>query len=311
MSSTSTNSYAATTVKAIKSGRLASAAAPYDTGIGRTDLPRGLVSWETEAEPSATETGKLPQRSDLFKLVLDTVWWRRVNYFVSLSFVLVAAAFPLLANYLRTGGVTESLDVTAGGSVGWAIESISGFLPRYVGPWITAVRQHPVAAAAVLVGLVLSLRFSAHLQGRISDRARAAWNVGTRVNHLKPTGQRGALLKTAMWFAAFAIGAWAVRPNIRWIVVFAGGTLVFGSLWAYRMFRPPGSVDPAKPGFFLNIARKMQTTRWAKSAYKFAAQEALPFGFLVLAAFAVLILGASRGLRSVKRGRSLLQIEYK
>jgi hypothetical protein len=50
MSSTSTNSYAATTVKAIKSGRLASAAALYDTGIGRTDLPRGLVSCETEAE---------------------------------------------------------------------------------------------------------------------------------------------------------------------------------------------------------------------------------------------------------------------
>ncbi|TPV99860.1 MAG: hypothetical protein USCAAHI_00727 [Beijerinckiaceae bacterium] len=123
-----------------------------------------------------------------FQACLDTVWWRRVNYFVSLGFVLVAAAFPLLANYLRTGGVTESLDVTAGGSVGWAIESISGFLPRYVGPWITAVRQHPVAAAAVLVGLVLSLRFSAHFRGRISDRARAAWNVGSRVNRLKPTG---------------------------------------------------------------------------------------------------------------------------
>gem|GEM_PF-3652763 len=74
-------------------------------------------------------------------------------------------------------------------------------------------------------------------------------------------------------------------------MVFAGGTVVFGALWAYRMFRPPGSVDPAKPGFFLNIARKMQTTRWAKCAYKFAAQEALPFGFLVLAAFAVLSLG--------------------
>jgi hypothetical protein len=102
------------------------------------------------------------------------VWWRRVNYFVSLGFVLVAAAFPLLANYLRTGGVTESLDVTAGGSVGWAIES------------------------------------------------------------------------------------------------------------------------------------KMQTTRWAKCAYKFAAQEALPFGFLVLAAFAVLSLGIAR-----PSGRSLLQIEYK
>ena len=82
--------------------------------------------------------------------------------------------------------------------------------------------------------------------------------------------------------------------------------VVFGALWAYRMFRPPGSVDPAKPGFFLNIARKMQTTRWAKCAYKFAAQEALPFGFLVLAAFAVLSLGIAR-----PSGRSLLQIEYK
>jgi uncharacterized protein (DUF2235 family) len=188
----------------------------------------------------ATETGKLPQRPDLFKLVLDTVWWRRINYFVSLGLVLIAAAFPLLANFLRTGGVTESLDVTAGGSVGWAIESINGFLPRYLGPWITAVRQHPVAAAAVLVGLLLSLRFSTFLQGRIRDRARAAWNVGTRVDYLKPTGQRGALLKTALWFAAFALGAWALRPNIRWIVVFAVGAVVFGALWAFRLRHPPG-----------------------------------------------------------------------
>jgi hypothetical protein len=60
-----------------------------------------------------------------------------------------------------------------------------------------------VVAAAVLVGLLVNLRFSAYLQARICDRARAAWNVGTRVDRLKPTGQRGALLKTALWFAAF------------------------------------------------------------------------------------------------------------
>ena len=58
-----------------------------------------------------------PQRTDIFKLVLDTVWWRRVIYFVSLFLILVVAVFPLVAQYLRIEGVTDHLNDRAGGPV--------------------------------------------------------------------------------------------------------------------------------------------------------------------------------------------------
>jgi hypothetical protein len=81
------------------------------------------------------------------------------------------------------------------------------------------------------------------------------------------------------------------RVAMQWIVFFAIGAAVFGALWAVRMWHPAKSIDPAKPGFFLSIARKLRTASWSVGAYRFAAQKAAPFGFLVLAALAVLSLG--------------------
>lgn len=70
---------------------------------------------------AVTEVGGVPQRQDRFELVLDTVWWRRVIYFASLGLAVTAAAFPLLADYLRIDGLTNRLDEAAGGTVGSAI----------------------------------------------------------------------------------------------------------------------------------------------------------------------------------------------
>ena len=122
------------------------------------------------------------KRADLFKLVLDTVWWRRVVYFVSLALVIMAVALPLLAQYLRIEGVTDNLNDRAGGPVGWTLGFIKGFLPGFAEPWVAAVVRSPAQAAIIIIGLLASLRLSGFLQGRICDRARAAWNVRMRVD---------------------------------------------------------------------------------------------------------------------------------
>jgi len=228
-----------------------------------------------------------PKRTDLFKLVLDTVWWRRVVYFVSLAFVLTAVAFPLLAQYLRIEGVTDHLNDRAGGPVGWTLGLIKGFLPGVAAPWLNEVIRNPAAAALIAVGLIASLGLSGFLQRRICDRARAAWNVrpkvgGIKLDRLAPTGQRHALAKATFVFIMFAIGAWVLSDQ-RWLFIcFAAAAAAFGLWWAFRMWRPPETVDPANPSTLLLVARRARTSRPAVRAYRFVAQILAPAAFLAL-----------------------------
>ena len=257
----------------------------------------------------ASAVNKIGQRQARFELILDTVWWRRINYFVSLGFVFIGAAFPLTANtiaagiaglesYLGIEDVSGSLELRARGPVGAAVDLMIGYLPGFLGPWIAAVRQHPVIAAAVLIGLLLNLRVSAGLQGRIRDRARAAWNAGTRVDYLQPTGLRSAALSLALGFGAFAIVAlatWLGPPenavNIRWVVLFAVGMTAFLALWVYLLKNPPKSINPEEPSFPLNLARNLRTATPAVATYKFVSQRAAPAAFLFLVVLAALLLG--------------------
>jgi hypothetical protein len=242
-------------------------------------------------------------RADRFKLVLDTVWWRRVVYFVSLALVTFVAAFPLLAEYLQIGGVAD-LNDRAGGPVGWAVGLVKGFLPGIAEPWIAAIVRNPAAAVLVVIALLASLRFSSRLQGRICDRARAAWNcdvaraahnVGrkagaTQVDRLRLTGQRHALAVTTLVFAALAIGSLKLSATSLGIAA-AAGAIVFALLWTWRMLRPPGDIDPAKPGVLLSFARATRTSPRAVAAYRYVAQTMLPAVFLLVSGLAVLAVG--------------------
>ena len=234
-------------------------------------------------------------RADRFKLVLDTVWWRRVIYFVTLALIIVAAVFPLLSD-LRIGPIAD-FQQTIGGSVGWVAGLIRGFLPGMAEPWIQAVVQGPVLAVIVILALLASLRFSSQLQGRICDRARAAWNCdaaraagkgAVKVQRLKPTGQRHALATTTIVFIALAIAAGSLS-NRPWIWKTAAlCAIAFALLWVWRTLRPPGPIDPGQPGFLLSVARALRTSPRAVAAYRYAALTVLPACFLVLCGLAAL-----------------------
>jgi uncharacterized protein (DUF2235 family) len=272
-------------------------------GANRSKLQEQLdVLTHTMALVNATPAATV--RTNLFKLVLDTVWWRRVIYFVSLFLVTFAALFPLLAEYLQVRGVAD-LNDRAGGSVGWAVGLVKGFLPGIAEPWTAAIVRNPAMAVLVIVALLASLRFSSRLQGRICDRARAAWNcdaaraarnVGRRaaatpVDRLQLTGQRHALAVATLVLAALAIAALKLSDS-RWLwIVAAAGTGVFALLWTWRMLWPPGRIDPAKPGVLLSFARAARTNLRAVAAYRYVAQTVLPALFLLVSGLAVLALG--------------------
>jgi uncharacterized protein (DUF2235 family) len=121
--------------------------------------------------------GNASDRSERVEVMLDTVWWRRGLYYVTLVFILMAALYPLFAGYLV---VDEAVDIEEG--VTALIKPVaglfSGFLPGFAAPWLEAFVLHPMVAA--LLGIVISvcLYFGSFLRIRIYDRARAAWNAG-------------------------------------------------------------------------------------------------------------------------------------
>lgn len=244
----------------------------------------------TSVDELVSAASAQPQRTDIFKLVLDTVWWRRVVYFVSLFLVLVVAVFPLVAQYLRIEGVTDHLNDRAGGPVGWTLGLIKGLLPGLADPWLTALVRNPAGAALVVVALFASLSFSGFLRKRICDRARGAWNVRTRVrgvavDRLRPTGQRHALATATLIFVVLAISAWALSSPPWLFALFVCSAMVCGLGWAFRRFvRSARRTNPATPGFLLNFARVVRTSPAAVQGYRFVARTLAPMAFLAVTA---------------------------
>jgi hypothetical protein len=243
----------------------------------------------------ATANGQT--RADRFALVLDTVWWRRVVYFVSLTLASIAIAYPLLQQYLQIHGVTDDLIATVAGPTSWAIGLIEGFLPGYAKPWLAAIVGNPPAAVLIVAGFLVSLRFSGFLRRRIYDRARAAWNprgqVGRMaVNRLALTGQRHALTRGLLVFAALAAGVWMLGGVKHYLLFTLFASLAGACLVStlYRISFSAGTIDPAKPGLFLDLARKARKSTCAVRCYRYVAQSIIPAGLLILCAIFVVFL---------------------
>jgi uncharacterized protein (DUF2235 family) len=239
------------------------------------------------AQQLVTLTTSQHKRTDLFQLVQDIVWWRRVVYFVTLAFAVTAVAYPLLAQYLRIEGVTDHFNDLTDGPVRSTLLSIKGLLPGIAEPWLTAVIRNTAGAALIVIGLTASLGLSKMLQRRICDRARAAWNVRSRVDGIKfdrlaPSGQRHALARVTLILAAFAAAAYAF-PDEQWLFYILGATaVVFGLWWAFRRVKRAESADPASPNVALRLARTARTSPIALGTYRFVAQKLGPAAFLLL-----------------------------
>lgn len=236
-------------------------------------------------------------RAPLVSLVLDTVWWRRLVYFVSLFLALTAVVYPIVYDFLRVPGLTEQVNEAAGGVVDWATGLIKGLLPGFVEPWLVAVVENPAVAAFILTALAVSLGVSGFLQRRICDRARAAWQVqaqadGMLLQRLRLSGQRRSAACAAIVFAVLFVGSILLDSKIALRVVFGLAAAASAIFFVWRTRKPEGDIDTAKPGFLLALAHKLRTSPPALAAYRWTARTALPALFLAVCVFGIVALTA-------------------
>ena len=227
-------------------------------------------------------------RAPVVELVLDTVWWRRLFYFVSLILSLVILAFPLIGSSIQdnaTERVPENADIAAHFFVDLVVGLVKGFLPGYAEPWVTALVNSPAPAVFILLLLAATLAFSRFLQRRIRDRSRAAWRVQARVDgatldRLRLTGQRRAALNGVIIFAAALILAQMLTAPVWLKLVFGFALLASSALFMWRTCSGPTHLDKLHPGFLLSFARRLRTSQLALTVYRYCARTLAPAVFL-------------------------------
>ena len=241
-----------------------------------------------------TANARLPHRAAVIQLVLDTVWWRRVIYFVSLFLLLVALAYPLLASHLRFGLAAIS-DQIGNGYARLIVGFVRSFLPGFAEPWLAAIVQYPTVATMVALLLAGSLLFSRFLQRRIRDRARAAWSVKVRkdgqdLDRHKIHAQRRAAAVGVLVLSLFWIAAWTLGGD--YTILLALGVMVVACalLFIFRVSSNESATNADAPGGLLGVARFLRHSNAANKIYHWTAQTAFPAAFLAASFVAVFFL---------------------
>jgi len=249
-----------------------------------TDAPTKTVLTDLKTLIETAEAQE--KRGHYFALVLDTIWWRRCVYFVTLGLALIALAFPVIYALLDWGDKTEKINQITGGTVAYLLRLFKGFIPSFASPWVDAVTRSPQPAVNIVLLFIISLAISGVLKRRIQDRARAAWNVQPKVgdkkiDRLRLAGQRHALATAAVVLAIvayFSYGNW----KSFWAAVIGA---VLSALVVFFRRKEPKKVDPANPPAALWIARELRNSKKAVAAYRWAAQTGFPALFILIVAW--------------------------
>ncbi|MET0940920.1 MAG: DUF2235 domain-containing protein [Mesorhizobium sp.] len=232
------------------------------------------------------------EHSERVNLLLDTVWWRRGLYYATLILVVLAAAFPFLAGYVRF----DDADKVGKGVVGPVVGLFEGFLPRFAGPWLNAITQHSAGAAVLAAAIVFCIWLNNLLRQRIQDRSREAWNVAARKDggHLeisRNNAQRriasaGVLVSGLLALMTFTPGE-KMNGASRLFAWVAAGCLTAVMFLGLRGDR---KVREGRPFSLLGFARLIRTNPLGIKVYYLLKDYILPGVFL--AASIVLVLAA-------------------
>jgi uncharacterized protein (DUF2235 family) len=279
---------------------------------------------KSDATIAATKTrliGAIAQLSrpgrEEVRLVWDTVFWRRLNYFVTFTLTALLVAYPLVGDliakfehwYLTThplghvGAITESglkrIDVGARGPIASVVDALSGFVPSYASPWISALEKYPIEFAATAALVVLSLLGSRILDARIRDRTWFGWHKTFRPGYLERSKEArnglriGVLVALAIAAISVALAnTYGLSAPIRrdlWVVV---GVLVAYLVLHNFIERPVlRSEEGALAGSRgLSLARLLRNNRFLRAIYGWIFDGAVPIVFallLVVAGFVV------------------------
>lgn len=166
-------------------GRLDEAAPQPTSGGDPADIGERILD-EREAIVSRRVIGWLSEdvkalMAAAMEVAWDTVWRRRVVYFLTLITTLVLVAMPLWADPLAeaTGlaGWERILHVTRmGEKFGTVIHGVGALLPELLQYWVSAWTEHPWWFAAIVAVLIALITRGTRLERRTSDLARALWH---------------------------------------------------------------------------------------------------------------------------------------
>jgi uncharacterized protein (DUF2235 family) len=240
------------------------------------------------------------ERGQYFALVLDSIWLRRCVYFATLGLALFALAFPAVHTLMDWGDKSEKINQIEGGTTSYLLKLFKGVIPGYASPWVDAVSASPQPAVNIVLLFIISLVLSRFLQGRIQDRARAAWNVQPKVGNkeikrLRLGGQRHAFTAAAVVLAIVAFFSYGNWLSFAAAVIGA----VLSAVLVFRRRDKPKTVDPANPTGPLWVARQFRNSVPAVAAYRWAAQNAFPALFILLVAW-LAVSGLNIGLYNLR-----------
>ena len=192
------------------------------------------------------------------------------------------------------------IDKSSHGVVTTLVDTASGFIPRYFGPWIDAFQQNPAEFLALIIAIGASLYTSSFLDTRIRDRAWLAWHARHKGDYLDWIGRSQSGWRAGMVIAvAAAVGLLATALLRGWPLYAQAGlgvaiaVLALVLVWRLALrsrFKKPStrSESLSIPNTLgLSLARKLRNNKVLVTLFRWIFQRAVPIAF----AFAVIVLG--------------------
>lgn len=172
-----------------------------DSAISSSNTPQDVHRMLRACE--AIEDLQKPSRTDI-NLALDLVWLRRVNYFATITLLVLLVLLPLLGDFLerwlRWLAPSSEIDAIGGGAANFfrgIVDSLQAATPSYVAPYWRSLRSHPLIAGALIALLAALLWGGSNLGVKINDFARRAWRSKATSAQQRPAEQSSLLMMIA------------------------------------------------------------------------------------------------------------------
>lgn len=246
-------------------------------------------------------------------LVWDTVWWRRLVYFLTMALTTLLIAFPFIGNGLtsvlrksiqsipwggpaldaRLYGTLTQFDAASRGFVADAVDALQGLIPGYLERWTGALKEHPIEFALLVGGVLLCLYIGRFLQMRIRDRAVFAWHKDLKQGYIdwlleSEKGARNTLglalaIVAVLLIAAFTFG-WGLMTRLQLAVlaIVLAVLLLWRGVSAARVakaLKADAALRTLPSTFSLRLARRLRTNRQLTAAYRWIANYPIPILF--------------------------------
>jgi len=243
--------------------------------------------------------------AEAVSLVWDTVWWRRVNYFVTVTATACLVAFPWVGgslskvvNSIPGLGTTEESDTAAGGPLSSVVDALGGFLPAYAKPWTTALVDYPLEFAAIGAMFLIAFFMGGLLQTRIAGIARFAWDRTLINDYLdwidqNNKGRRNSLIMLLAASIIIAI-AWKFLGSANdtpYVVAWSILAVLFAAslarqiamVKAFEAKRANDLTSTTLPSTAtLKFARAVRSSAWITTTFEILTNGVAPIAFAVI-----------------------------